>query len=134
MSRGIVLGTIVLSLLGSAVGTALTLMSLESMDILKRHNDDKIDVVLSVIKSALVDNKNVDNQDIIDKSKLSAYASPALFEAYLDYMENCSNVDISQHDECKILWAELIQSMRDDLNSGYLNKRDIIAALWGGPR
>ena len=133
MSRGSVLGTIVLSVLGFAAGTALTLLSLESVDMLNQRNDDRIDVVLSVISSALADNKTLNDHDVIENSKLFAFASPPLLGAYLDYKANCSNVDISRDDECKILWAEAIQSMRDDLETVYVSKKDIIAALWGDP-
>jgi hypothetical protein len=130
MSWTSVIGTILVSLLSSITGTGLTLISLNAINMLDHDRINAQQVASLLIDEASLINTGSNKENIITASKLAIYASKDVFSNYADYKEKCLDPEAMKGDECKAIWASLIQSVRSELNNEWLNKKDIVAALW----
>jgi hypothetical protein len=118
-----------LVLLGSAAGTVLGLAVAHSMDLLVRDRSGAAQAMSTIIASAA--ERTSGDLDFTNVSRLATFGSPKVVQQYRKYRQACSEITVRGHDDCQVLWASLIQSMRADLDNGWLGKKDIIAALWG---
>ena len=118
---------------GSAAGVALTLLAADRMS-LQRHDEALVlQAVSNLIEAAWSPNNRAGTRDHARlTSMLAVYASPELFKDYSTYVsQGCADPHLSEQENCKIIWAEVVQTMRKEFNNEWLNKKDIIAGLWG---
>jgi hypothetical protein len=128
------MGATLAALLGSAAGTAATWATISYATGYATPAAGAWLNVVPVIIGSVLDAKDGEPQTerVRRVSEALVHAPPQVAKAYGALVgQGCVGDQLVSREDCRALWAQMIQDMREEVGNDWLNKKDIIPILWG---